>query len=87
LAKSAGSKSGKHEGIQLRSLPIKIDSGFFESRRDNEMKKAILAKFSQHPDLKDILLNTKLAKLVRFKQRSAPILLYHLMDVRRDLKQ
>jgi predicted NAD-dependent protein-ADP-ribosyltransferase YbiA (DUF1768 family) len=50
------------------------------------MKKAILAKFSQHPDLKDILLNTKLAKLVRFKQRSAPILLYHLMDVRRDLK-
>ena len=86
LAKAAGSKSGKHEGIQLRSLPIKIDSGFFESRRDNEMKKAILAKFSQHPDLKDILLNTKLAKLVRFKQRSAPILLYHLMDVRRDLK-
>jgi len=86
MAKSAGSKTGKHEGKLVRDQTIKLDSGFFENRRDNEMKKAILAKFSQNPDLKDTLLNTKLAKLVRFRQRSAPTVLVHLMDVRRDLK-
>jgi len=86
MAKSAGSKSGKFAGKLLRPQPIKADAGFFDSRRDNEMKKAIYAKFSQHPELKDVLLNTKLAKLVRFRQRSAPTLLFHLMDVRRDLK-
>ncbi len=44
-----------------RKLPLRRD---WESVKDNIMREAVLAKFTQHADLRDILVGTGDAKLV-----------------------
>ncbi len=44
-----------------RSLPLRKD---WESVKDDVMKEVIFAKFSQHTDLKEILLSTESATLI-----------------------
>lgn len=44
-----------------RSLPLRRD---WESVKDGVMREVVLAKFSQHPDLKETLLGTGDAKLI-----------------------
>ena len=85
LAYITGSKSGKYKGKQIRPDGIEPDIDFFGKRREHEMEKAIYAKFSQNENLKNTLINTKNAKLIRFKQDTAPVVCNILMKVRDKL--
>jgi predicted NAD-dependent protein-ADP-ribosyltransferase YbiA (DUF1768 family) len=91
LAKAAGSTSGKFKGELVRPKNIIIDSDFFQTpkgaRGEIEMETAMRAKFSQHPDLKEILLATKKAKLEGIERSKPSVVLNHLMRVRRELKE
>ena len=58
----------------------------FNSRRNEEMKKGMFAKFSQNAELKEMLLLTKNAKLQHFSRGSPPIVFTELMQVRRELR-
>jgi predicted NAD-dependent protein-ADP-ribosyltransferase YbiA (DUF1768 family) len=51
-----------------------------------EMREAQKAKFSQNPDLKNILLLTKNAKLVEHKRGKEPEMYETLMVIRESLK-
>ena len=93
LAKAAGGQSGKFKGEVVRPKDVKIDPDFYVmpkgskySRGEMEMEAAIRAKFTQHPDLKQILLATKKAKLEHIR-RSRPAEVFNdLMRIRRELK-
>lgn len=82
MAKAAGGKSGKYQKKELRPAHYKADSDFFKtSRRYDEMYEAQKAKFSQHEDLKKLLLATRDAKLYHVA-RSTKIVFYELMVIR-----
>jgi len=93
MAKAAGGKSGKYKGDVVRPKEVKIDADFYQkpsgvkfSRGEIEMEAAMRAKFTQHPDLKELLLATKKAKLEHI-QRGAPAEVFKdLMRVRRELR-
>ena len=51
------------------------------------MKKAQMAKFSQNPDLKTMLLATRDAKLQNFSRGTPPIVFYELMAVRHEIAE
>jgi predicted NAD-dependent protein-ADP-ribosyltransferase YbiA (DUF1768 family) len=87
MAKDAGGKSGKHNKILIRPNEVKIDSDFFGGRHEKERTDAIFSKFSQNPELKDLLLSTQSAKLVKYKQAKAPELLEELMIVRDKIRR
>ena len=93
LAKAAGGQSGKFKGEVVRTKDVKIDPDFYVvpkgskySRGEMEMEAAMRAKFTQHPDLKQILLATQKAKLEHIR-RSRPAEVFNdLMRIRRELK-
>ena len=87
MAKGAGGKSGKSQGILIRPKHIKVDEDFFEGRGKEEMERAMYAKFSQNDDLKKILLDTKMAKLTHYSRGNPPVVFYDLMRVRKQLKE
>lgn len=76
LAKIAGSKSGKTKDLVLRKKEIVIDNDYYgydqNSTHIQERKKALESKFTQNADLKHILINTKNAKLTKFRRRENP---------------
>ncbi len=83
LAKSAGSKTGKHKGDLLRSKDIKIDPAFYGGNEELVLENGIYAKFDQDKtDLKQLLLQTKKAKLQHYKKGQEPELANALMLVR-----
>lgn len=88
LARAAGSKSGKLKERILRESKIKIDPDFFEvginPRSQQERKTALTAKFTQNLDLKDVLIKTKMAKLVHFIRRDKFETDEMLMKLRKD---
>lgn len=91
LAKIAGSqkgilKKGKKE-IPLRPAEITIDADFYGNRRFQERETALYAKFSQNPDLRDVLLATKNSILKQFvvKEGATPDVL--LMKVRAKIQR
>jgi hypothetical protein len=94
LAKAAGGQSGKFKGEVVRPKDVKIDPDFFTvpkgattySRGEMEMEAAMRAKFTQHPDLKQILLATKKAKLEHIRRSKPAEVFNDLMRVRRELK-
>ena len=87
MAKSAGGKTGKYKGQLLRPKSVAMDGDFFEGNKHNKtMKDAMMAKFSQHEELKKLLLATKQAKLVHFQRGSPPVVFTELMEVRRTLR-
>lgn len=93
LAKAAGGKSGKFKGEVVRPKNIVIDPDFFQkppgvkfSRGEIEMESAMRAKFSQHPELKQLLLATKKAKLEHITRGAPAIVFKDLMRVRRELR-
>jgi hypothetical protein len=87
MAKSAGGKTGKYKGQLLRPKSVVMDGDFFEGNQHNKtMKDAMMAKFSQHEELKKLLLATKQAKLVHFQRGSPPVVFTELMEVRRTLR-
>jgi len=87
MAKGAGGKSGKSQGILIRPKHIMIDEDFFEGRGKEEMERAMYAKFSQNEDLKKVLLDTKMAKLTHYSRGKPPVVFYDLMRVRKQLKE
>ena len=90
IARVAGGKSGKTKDRILRDKSIRIDSDFFEigvnTRSEEERKSAINAKFTQNLDLKNMLLETKNAKLVHFVRGREPETDNLLMNLRKELR-
>ncbi len=68
VVKAVGGKTGKFKGKQIRPKKVTIDPNFFSGRHITEMENAMRVKFSQNPELKQILLLTKKAKLVHFQE-------------------
>ena len=83
MATCAGT-NGIYNGHVLRPENIKMDSSYPEIK-SNILYNAQLAKINQHPDLKDLLLNTKDAMLVHYKKKREPVVLKELMKIRNDL--
>ena len=82
VAKAAGGKSGKLNGVTIRPKSIVVDDNFFEERSKIEMFKAQYAKFTQNEDLLHLLKLTKSAKLLHY-QRGGPLVVFHnLMYIR-----
>lgn len=87
MAKSAGSKNGRHNKDLLRSKDIKIDPDFYGGTEQTLLENAIYAKFNQDKtDLKRTLLLTKKAKLQHYKHAAEAELANALMLVRSRLK-
>ena len=82
MAKSAGSKTGKYKKELLRPKEIKIDDAFYQGLNDKILEDALYAKFSQNNDMKDVLMNTKKAKLLLYRQGMEPEVSNTLMIVR-----
>jgi predicted NAD-dependent protein-ADP-ribosyltransferase YbiA (DUF1768 family) len=86
MAKGAGGKSGKFKGELIRPKEVTLES-LSKEREKVEMENALLAKFGQNEDLKNLLLNTKNAALAHYKKSSEPVLQEPLMIVRENLKE
>jgi len=86
MAKAASSSSGNYNGTLIRPKEVRMDPDWNKKRKDKELFDATAAKFTQNRDLKDLLLNTKNAKLVYHKKGREPELMEELMMVRDKLK-
>lgn len=86
LAKAAGSKTGKKGTQQVRDKKILIDKEFDKQSRII-MEKAMYAKFTQHEELKAILIATKDAKLIHFVRANPPETYEDLMNVRKMISK
>ena len=90
MARSAGGKTGKHDGTLLRPKEVKVDPDFFQvvggvdgtMRATTELQAATMAKFTQNDDLRQVLRLTKHAKLMHFSRGSSPELAEPLLIVR-----
>lgn len=76
LAKKKGSKSGQ-DG------KVKIDPDFYGERSVQEKESAIFAKFDQHENLKNMLIQTYPAKLMHFERGKKPTLAKELLKIRK----
>ena len=94
LAKSAGSKSGNATGkakakvktdVLLRPKDVLIDPDFYSDRRETERLEAVRSKFTKNPELRQLLLNTKDAKLMVYNRGSPAEPDHILMNVRHEL--
>jgi predicted NAD-dependent protein-ADP-ribosyltransferase YbiA (DUF1768 family) len=79
LAKSAIKDSDK-----FKDAKIDADYG---TREEKEREDAQYAKYSQNSYLKDMLLNTRNAKLVHFRRGKPAVVCNELMRVRHRLQQ
>jgi predicted NAD-dependent protein-ADP-ribosyltransferase YbiA (DUF1768 family) len=80
------SKNGLYKGERLRDESIKPDSDFNEEKRQKLLFLAQMAKFTQNPELKQILLNTKNAMLLHQRKKQEPELYNSLMLVREKIQ-
>ena len=86
IAKAAGGKTGKYKKIQIRAKNIDYDFDFFENGNPEKvMENAMRAKFTQNEELKQLLIETKEAKLNHFQRGSPPVTFFNLMRVRNEL--
>ena len=87
MAKSAGGKTGKWEVedkdvVLLRAENVEIDPDFYKSRYNKELYDAQYAKFTQNKELKDLLVNTKHAKLMHYVNNKPLEEYKQLMEIR-----
>jgi len=87
LAKSAGSKNGKHNKELLRPVEVKIDPDFYNKNDKQVLFDANYAKFTQDDELKKLLLATKKAKLTKHLTGKSPKLCNELMLVRDKIER
>ena len=86
MAHSAGGITGRINNKKFRNPDIKIDDDFVE-RGEKELFRAQYSKFKQNKDLKNILLKTGNAKLMLYRLKGKPSLLYKgLIYIRHLLK-
>jgi hypothetical protein len=82
--------SGKFKNKVYKSSEIKIDPDFYEigidTRHKMEREQALAAKFTQNADLKQVLMETKNAKLTIFKRGKPFITDISLMKLRKSLQ-
>jgi hypothetical protein len=83
LAREAGSKPLN----KYRPSDIKIDPDFYGGRNLVEREKAVYAKFTQNIDLRNILLATKKAKLLKYISKSPPEIDTIMMRVRSKIQK
>lgn len=87
MAKAAGSASGMWHGEErLRPADMEPDPDYVTHRYLPCLQKALWAKFTQHPDLRAILLATRDAKLLQYRQAKRPHLCIELMKLRYRLQ-
>jgi predicted NAD-dependent protein-ADP-ribosyltransferase YbiA (DUF1768 family) len=84
MAKSAGRKTGVHKGIHYRERGVSRDTEF---KKEDAMHDALVAKFTQHPDLKEALLNTQNAKIMIHRRGMPCVPAMALMRVRKQLQR
>ena len=82
-AREAGSKPSN----KLRPSNVKIDADFYGGRNDMERERAVYAKFSQNVDLRNLLIATKRAKLMKYIVKSPAQTDFILMRVRDKLQK
>jgi predicted NAD-dependent protein-ADP-ribosyltransferase YbiA (DUF1768 family) len=85
LAKAAASTSGKSKGELIRPKEISMDSDLNGKRKEQALKEAIEAKFTQNEELKLLLKETKKAKLMHYRKSKEPELAETLIFVRDKL--
>lgn len=88
LARIAGGKTGKTKDRILRDRKIRVDPDYYEigtnPRHLSERILALTAKFAQNLDLKQILMETKQAKLMHFIRGREPETDDSLMKLRKE---
>jgi predicted NAD-dependent protein-ADP-ribosyltransferase YbiA (DUF1768 family) len=86
LAKAASSTTGKYKGELIRPKGINKDVDYKKNSKRN-MNDAIYAKFKQNDDLRELLKETKKAKLMyHYKTGKEPVLAEPLIIVRDKFK-
>lgn len=85
MCQSVGGISGKYNGRVFREKHVVIDPAFYSHLKNKVLHDAQYAKFSQNPELKNLLLATKNAKLLYHKKGRPPEVYYELMIVRKEL--
>lgn len=86
MAEDAISSSGKHNGTVIRPAEVKSDPDF-QDRGTEERNKAIRNKFSDNPELKQLLIITKDAKLAIHLPKDKYETDTQLMRLRKELQQ
>ena len=87
MAKGAGGKKGSYKGKRIIPKGVTIDPDFFKGRSEKTMEDAMMAKFTQNEDLRQMLLDTRSAKLVHYVRGGPPEVFNDLMRVRNTISQ
>lgn len=89
MAIAAAGKTGKYKNEVLRPENVTVDADYYNmgqnSKVDEERYKAVFAKFTQNQDLKQVLMETKRAKLIHFIRRDDPKMDMILMKIRNEI--
>jgi predicted NAD-dependent protein-ADP-ribosyltransferase YbiA (DUF1768 family) len=82
MAKAVGGKTGKYKGELIRPKNVEMDPDFYGKRNELSLKNATTAKFEQNPDLKQLLISTRNAKLIHHRRGKEPVIADDLMILR-----